>query len=260
METSSVPHTVHTKNQLPPVSHDQALKRAKIQFTRLGDIFVFYYQLMNAVEQFGIYLVPLTNVKYQTSLCPTHHHNIPLDSSRQQVVASTLYQKLQSTEVIPMEYTSFRNIINRFAEANDGYKVLYAMLELVHPALQTDAVMSPPKSRECDDNIHLYAQKFDAWLQHETYTNCPNSPREQVYKYISELSPTFVPAIRHDQRLLDAWNPFDITVPEVLKITALPNMIERLMHEEVHNNSPILQKVAAHNKHYRQPVHKQMGR
>jgi hypothetical protein len=62
-------------------------------------------------------------------------------------MASTLYQKLQSTDIIPMEYTSIRNIVNRFAEANNGYKVLYAMLELVHPALQTDVVMLPPKSK-----------------------------------------------------------------------------------------------------------------
>jgi hypothetical protein len=46
----------------------------------------------------------------------------------------------------------------------DGYEVLNAMLELVHPALQRDAVILPPKSTECDEDIHLYANKFDAWL------------------------------------------------------------------------------------------------
>jgi len=57
---------------------------------------------------------------------------------------------------------SIRNIINWFAEVNDGYIMLYAMLELVHQALQTNAVMSPPKSQDYHDNIHLYAQKFNA--------------------------------------------------------------------------------------------------
>jgi hypothetical protein len=75
-------------------------------------------------------------------------------------MTSSLYQKLQSTDVIPMEYTAIRNIINRFAEQNDGYEVLYAMLELVHPALQKDAVILPPKSCKCNDDIHLYYQKF----------------------------------------------------------------------------------------------------
>jgi hypothetical protein len=49
-------------------------------------------------------------------------------------MASTLYQKLHNADVIPRDYTAIRNIINRFSEHNDGYKVLYAMLELVHPA------------------------------------------------------------------------------------------------------------------------------
>jgi hypothetical protein len=171
MDNAPVPSTVHAPSTdgLPPVNHDQALKHARIQFTGLGDIFVFYNQLMNALEQFGIYLIPLSTVKYQTSLCPTTHRGFPLNEYRQQNMASTLYQKLQSTDVIPMEYTSIRNIVNCFAEANDGYKVLYAMLELVHPALQRDAIMLPPRSKDCDDDIHLYAQKFDAWHRYETF-------------------------------------------------------------------------------------------
>jgi hypothetical protein len=67
-----IPQTVNAMyNNLPPVDHDQALKRAMIQFSGLGDIFAFYNQWINVMEQFGIYLVPLTNVKYQQSLCPT---------------------------------------------------------------------------------------------------------------------------------------------------------------------------------------------
>jgi hypothetical protein len=75
-----------------------------------------------------------------------------------------LYQKLQSIDAIPMEYTSICNIINRYAESNNGYEVLYAMLDLLHPAQQTDVVISGPKSEECEEDIHLHALKFDTWL------------------------------------------------------------------------------------------------
>jgi len=138
---------------------------------------------------------------------------------------------------------NFRNIINRFAEANDGYQVLYAMLELVHPAMQTDAVILPPKSNECGEDIHVYAQKFDSWLRYETYANRPYSPREQVNKFINELSPHFAPAISRVRRLLDAWSPFDVIAPEVLKITALPNTIERFMDEELGQGGSHVRKV-----------------
>jgi hypothetical protein len=158
---------------LPPVNHDYAIKRTKIQFTGLGDIFVFYNQLMNGMDHFGVSLLPLSQVKYQCSLCPTHVHDVEISPRRKQIMGSTLYQKLQSIEVVPMEYTAIRNIINHFAEHNDGYEVLYAMLELVHPALQKDAVILPPKSHECNYDIHLYYQKFNVWLRYETYANRP---------------------------------------------------------------------------------------
>ncbi len=125
---------------IQPLNHDQAIKRAKIQFTGLGDIFVFYNQLMNSMDQFGIDLIPLNNVSYQTDLCPKHYQGTLISHYHHTQMASTLYQKLQDTDVIPMEYMAIRNIINWYAEENDGYKVLYSMLELVHPALQHDVI------------------------------------------------------------------------------------------------------------------------
>jgi len=109
---------------MPPLNHDQVIKHAKIQFTGLGDIFVFYNQLMNGMEQFGIYLIPLNSVSYQLDLCPLNYQNIPITAHCWIQMASTPHQKLQDTDVIPMEYTAIRNIINRYAELNDGYKVL----------------------------------------------------------------------------------------------------------------------------------------
>jgi hypothetical protein len=45
---------------------------------------------------------------------------------------------------------------------------------------------------------------------------------------------------------LDAWNPFDI---EVLKITAIPNTIERFMNAELGNHTAMIWKM--NNKKYR---------
>jgi hypothetical protein len=135
MQNQNMPHP-YLEGNLPPVNHDQAVKRAKIQFTGLGGMFIFYYQLLNSMEQFGIFLLLLNPVKYQVDLCPVKVNGTVITEQRRQLMASSLYQKLQNVDVIPMEYTSIRNIVNWFAEHNDGYKVLYAMLELVHPALQ----------------------------------------------------------------------------------------------------------------------------
>ncbi len=50
-------------------------------------------------------------------------------------MARTLYQKIQHTEIISTEHAAIGNIIDQYAEMNDGYAVLYTMLELVHLAL-----------------------------------------------------------------------------------------------------------------------------
>jgi hypothetical protein len=58
---------------LPLLNHDAAIKWAKIQHTGIGHIFVFYSQMLNALEQFSIFLIPLNQVMYNTSLCPLYH-------------------------------------------------------------------------------------------------------------------------------------------------------------------------------------------
>jgi hypothetical protein len=67
--------------------------------------------------------------------------------------------------------------------------------------------------------------------------------REQINKFINELSPVFAPAVSRVRCLLDAWKPFDLTVPEVLKITALPNTVERFMMEETGQNQSYIRKL-----------------
>ena len=243
-----IPHTVHLTTAgdqqghgLPPVHHDAAIKRAKIQFTGLGELFVFYNQLLNGMQQFGIYLSPLDNVRYQESVCHAEYNSCPITPHRYRQMASTLYQKLRNPDVIPHEHTAIRHIINRYAEQNDGYKILYSMLELIHPVLHQDAVLLPPKSTECNEDIHLYAQKFDSWLKYEAYANRPYSPRETVNLFLRELSPHFTQAVSRIRRLMDTWNQNDPNVPEPLCLSSLPVTIERYMNEEA--NTPYIRRL-----------------
>ncbi len=180
--------------------------------------------------------MPLNKVKYNTSICPTTYQEHPVAAQWYDSMFKTLYQKLQNPDVIPVEHTSIHNIINHFAEVNEGYQVLYAILELVHPALHEDAVLLPLKSIDCQDDIHLYAHKFDSWLRYETYANWLYSTREQVNCFIRELSPTFAPAVSRIRRLLDTWQPYDNNTPNALQLKQLPNTIEWYMMEETGNN------------------------
>jgi hypothetical protein len=57
---------------MPPLNHDHTLKQAKIHFTGLGDMFVFYNKLLKVIEQFSVFITPLNLVTYLRSLlvCP----------------------------------------------------------------------------------------------------------------------------------------------------------------------------------------------
>jgi hypothetical protein len=68
----------HDPTGLPWLNHDAALKHAKVQFTGLGDMFVFYNQLLNALDQFGVFLTPLKQIVYKQNLGPTQYNGIQI--------------------------------------------------------------------------------------------------------------------------------------------------------------------------------------
>lgn len=76
---------------------------------------------------------------------------------------------------------------------SNAYVVLYLIRELIYPALGYDAVVVPPKSSECEDDINAYHQRFDAQVQSERYSNRVYDLHEQLNYFLSELSPCFVP-------------------------------------------------------------------
>jgi len=44
-------------------------------------------------------------------------------------MAAILYEKLLDVSVIPLQYKTLRNIIDRYAEDNDGFAILYELME-----------------------------------------------------------------------------------------------------------------------------------
>jgi hypothetical protein len=86
-------------------------------------------------------------------------------------------------------------------------------------------------------------KSFDSWLRYEIYANWPYSPREQVNLFLRKLSPLFTPAVSRILRLLDSWNPFDNSTPEVFKLTSLPNTIECFLLEETGTPHPLIRRM-----------------
>jgi hypothetical protein len=242
----NIPGIINTMDTgLPYINHDMAIKRAKVQYTGLADTSVFYNQLRNALEQYGIFLISLKDVKRNESLCPPEYNGIPISNQRKQSMGCTLYQKLLDTDVVPLEHRAIRNMIDAEAEENDGYRVLYSMLQLVHPQLQVDKVMRPPRSADCDEDIHSYAQKFNAWYNFETYAGRVYPIQTLINHFLEGLSSLYKPAIDRVRQMLDNVEEYSSTVPYKITIPQLPNTMERFMEDA---NGQSLAMICAINK------------
>jgi hypothetical protein len=213
---------------IPYLQYDNVMKRAQVQYTGEEDVLVFYNQLRNGVEHYGLYLIEVVQFELGKSLCPKAYKGYIIDDERYRLMAGCLYQKLVSFDTIPAEFTSARTVINTYAEANDGYKVLYTMIE---PLLETDDIPTPPTSDEWPD-IHAYATKFQSWKNCEALKGRSFAPKELTKTFLNGLSPAYHPAVRRARALLDNRSPADPTVPEVLKISKLPVTLKRWLKEE----------------------------
>jgi hypothetical protein len=58
------------------------------------------------MKQFGVYLSPLDTVKYKESVYPAYFNDLPITLHHYCTMASTLYQKLQSPDDVPLEHTA----------------------------------------------------------------------------------------------------------------------------------------------------------
>ena len=230
--TPGVDH--HTGSQyqqdgaIPSLQYDNIMKRTQVQYTGEQDILVFYNQLMNGVAPYGLYLIPKKEFELTKSLCPDTYGGNRITNERYRSMAGCLYQKLASFDTIPAEFTDARNVINQYAESNDGYKVLYSLIE---PLLQTDEVLTTPNDSEWR-NIHEYAIKFQSYVNSEALKGPNFTPKEQTKLFLNGLSGGWESAIRRARVLMDNGGPADPTVPAVLKIPKLAKTMERWLKEE----------------------------
>jgi hypothetical protein len=208
-----------------PCNHNDFIKKAQIRYT--GKIFTFYNKLRNVGRQYGIYLQALDDIKYEASLCPTSHNGHTFTDLEYEDMAATLYEKLDHIDVIPEQYSRYRSIIDRYVDTNDGYLVLYEMLEDEHPAMQQDPIQRTPTSNECQDDIQEYSARFTSYLMSENLNGRTYRAREQVVLFLKGLDTEFAPAVQYVETLMDSWGKDGLNPKCELRY--LPRTIEAFM-------------------------------
>ena len=229
----ATPASYHSNTELPLLQYDNIMKRVtSVQFTGQENLLVFYHQLMNSLSPYGCYIRPIADIKVDETICPETWEGIPISNSRYKTMAACLYQKLASIVVIPLDFTAARNIVNQFAQDNDGYKVLYSLMA---PLIRRDDIETWPQMIDCPD-IHTYALKVTSYLNSEALKGRLYRQREQVSHFLLglESDPQYIFAVKCARNLLETGtgNPTDPSVPSALKLAVLPTTIDRYKKEE----------------------------
>ena len=222
--------TPHTDG-LPMVCHNDFLKRVVLPYPGREQSYTWYLQLKSNAQQYGIYLTDMEEFKKDKSLCPNNFHGTTIKSSRYHDMKCTLYHFLAQTSIISVDHHDLRNIINRCALNTDGYRVLYDIMERIHPALDPDAVFAVPQSKEYS-SIHEYYLYVDLYYMHEKYAGRTYTPRAQLNTFLRGLDLHYHAAISRIRRIMDTWPINEQSVPETLQLANLPNLVEKYMEEE----------------------------
>lgn len=156
---------------------------------------MFYTQIYNSSPQYGIYLTPIDAVCHDQSLCPYSFGGHVFSDMECWAMAATLYEKLSWTDVIPTTYNKVHNIISHYVDLNDGYLILWEMMEDEHPGMQKDPIYPPPNSTECDGDLQEYTNHFMNWLPFECLNHWHYKDEEQVLHYLKGLHYKLEPAI-----------------------------------------------------------------
>lgn len=168
-------------------------------------MFTFYNKLHNVGVQYGVYLLPADQIQYDCSLCPNDYDGVVITDARYYKMAATLYEKLSDSECIPERCQQPRNVIDRYVDANDGYQVLYELMEDHHPAMKWDRIISAPKSIDCGEDIQEYSAQFQTFITIEKLNGRGYKERELVLHFLRGLSEEFNPAVQYVNTLMDAW-------------------------------------------------------
>ena len=195
-----------------------------------GKIFSFYNKLRNIGTPHGVFLIPLESVRLDGSLCPDEYKGCSISDDRYLAMGATLYEKLSDVECIPEKFTRTRHLVDRYVDINDGYQVLYELLEESHPALDKDPDHRPPLSDNCDGDIQEYTAQYQIYLKAEKLNGRTYKEYEQVRNYLQGLGEDFAPAVQYVKTLMKSWgNPASMNPLTTLRL--LPKTIEDYMSE-----------------------------
>ena len=162
-------------------------------------IFTFYTTLRHIAASFNILLKPLEDITKETGICQLTPDNCIGYEEAYNTMSTALHIKLTTNNYFD-KFQIAQTYINAAANNNDGFKLLYRIVEIIHPQLRAakggihKAITAPSYADIDDDNIYTFMTKYKNYLVYETL-----SPEHRQYNK-QEQTMYVVNALKQDDR------------------------------------------------------------
>ena len=115
---------------------------------------------------------------------PIHYLDPDFHSLAYQRSATALYTKISNIDFSKVPV--FQQFVNYESQTQDGYRVLYAILSIIHPNIVERSKMEEPSFSE-HPNLFNYIRHYRNWLEFERVCSRTYSPIEQLTTVLNEM-------------------------------------------------------------------------
>ena len=157
-------------------------------------IFTFYKSLRHIASSFNILLKPLEGITKETGICQLTPDNCIGYEEAYNTMATALHLKLTTNNYFN-NFQIAQTYINAAANNSDGFKLLYRIVEIIHPQHRAakggihKAITAPSYADIEDDNIYTFMSKYKNYLIYESLSpeNRQYNKQEQTMYIVNTL-------------------------------------------------------------------------
>ena len=122
-------------------------------------VFTFYNTLRHIAASFNILLRPLEEITKSTGVCQLTKDNCIGYENAKDIMATALHLKLVGSDYFK-SFPKAQTFITAAANSSDGFRLIYRILEIIHPRLRLEKgglhkTIDPPSYNDItDDSIY----------------------------------------------------------------------------------------------------------
>ena len=204
-------------------------KYVKVKFSSKETLFHSYNIFLKQCVPFGVYLNPLTVITHdENTMCPSVVNGEPITPERKSEMSMAIYNHLFDDKFVPHSYMEARAALKRTTSTLDGYRVLFQMLESIHPRIGScDYTNSAPVFDDCED-LDDFTNQYENFFVYESLDNRKYTDRNKLNMFLQSLDSTYEVARTRINVILDT-NCSSPSVPPELELSCISVTILKYM-------------------------------